>query len=63
MNISELIEFHKKGAESCEAYSGTPPDTRAVTKDICKHYQKTAAWHREAVEALQACTTLKTAEG
>lgn len=59
MNISELIEFHKKGAEACEAYSGTHSETCAVTKDICKHYQNKAAWHRDAVALLEKESNLQ----
>lgn len=54
--IDELIAFHLRAAESCEAFAVTPDADKAKNKDIAKHYQKTAAWHREAVEALRAQT-------
>lgn len=54
MNLQELIDFHIAGAESCEAYAITPGASEAKNKDIGKHYNKRAKWHRDAVELLSA---------
>lgn len=48
MTLADIIAHHTRGAEACEAYAKTdnPP------KDIAKHYQKRAEWHREAIKIL-----------
>lgn len=53
MNLQELIDFHTVGAESCEAYAVTPDADAAKNKDIAKHYNKRAKWHRDAIALVQ----------
>ena len=52
MNLQELIDFHTVGAESCEAYAVTPDAIAAKNKDLTKHYNKRAKWHRDAIETI-----------
>ena len=53
MNLQELIDFHAVGAEACEAYAVTPGAAEDKNKDIGKHYNKRAKWHRDAIALVQ----------
>lgn len=53
MNLQELIDFHTVGAEACEAYAVTPGAAEDKNKDIGKHYNKRAKWHRDAIALVQ----------
>lgn len=53
MNLQELIDFHTIGAETCEAYAVTPGAAEDKNKDIGKHYNKRAKWHRDAIALVQ----------
>ena len=53
MNLQELSDFHTVGAEACEAYAVTPGAAEDKNKDIGKHYNKRAKWHRDAIALVQ----------
>lgn len=53
MNLQDLIDFHTVGAEACEAYAVTPGAAEDKNKDIGKHYNKRAKWHRDAIALVQ----------
>ncbi len=53
VTIQDLIEFHRRGADNCEAYSRTDdPD-----KQTEKHYAKRSTWHQQAVDFLRGCAS------
>lgn len=56
----DLIEFHRKGAESCEAYAKIDNDTgqpgfkaTSAEKRCKEHYAKRAQWHRDAMARIE----------
>lgn len=48
MTIADLIAFHVKGAEACEAYARAD----MPRKSDAEHYEKRAKWHRDAAKLL-----------
>lgn len=54
MDLLELIDFHRKGAEACEAFAPTEYMGRGVNRDMQKHYAKRAEWHRGVIAMLES---------
>ena len=54
LKIQDLIDFHRKGMESCAACKETNGP-----KDLNKHYQKRADWHGRAIELLEKLMKLE----
>ena len=54
LKIQDLIDFHRKGMDSCAAYKETNGP-----KDLNKHYQKRADWHSKAIELLEKLMKLE----
>lgn len=61
VTLQELIDFHTKGAISCEAYAKVDDDSITLTmgknnkfERTSQHYSSRAEWHRGAVKTLEA---------